>query len=285
MPDGQAMDARAARAVMAERWDFFAPTVETDDWVLFACLVAIIVLLMGLVAFPAHKKGRSVLLIGPEDSGKTTLFMRLKDGLAANVGAVVPTVFFKDETFDIELPRVGGAKPPQELVNVIDTPSDSDAIENVMSKITRLAAIVCMVDLSEQGSCAAAAELLYRLFTAKAMRDMRVPTLIACNKSDVARMTMAEMRQQLEAEIDRVQKECTAKAKDQAINGRSLGPNVTMINLDGEPFNFSKAPTRAFEMVECSALVAKTEEVVEFICKHVPQLAAAQAIKDKRKTD
>lgn len=219
------------------------PPIGSDgerDWVLYICLVVLVVMISALVALPSLKKGRSVMIMGPEDAGKTTLWLRLKDGLVANVGAVVPSVFFKDESFDLELPRRGGVMPARELVNVIDTPSDSDAVENVMGKISRCAAIVFVVDLADEPTWKAAADLLYRLFTADPMRKARVPVIIACNKADKSEAApLDKLRAALEAEIHRIQTEMTKSAKDKVVNGRSLGPNVTMINLDGQPFTFS----------------------------------------------
>lgn len=222
---------------------FSGPPAGADgehDWVLYLCLLAIVVMLSMLLALPSLKKGRSVMIMGPEDSGKTTLWMRLKDGRAANVAAIVPTVFFKDEAFDIELPRLGGAMPPRELVDVIDAPSDGDAVPRIMGKLSRLAAIVFVVDLADESSWEAAADLLYRLFTADAMRKARTPLLIACNKADASEASVERLRAALEAGVHSLQLKRTEEAKGRVVEGQGLGPEVTMIHTDGQPFTFGK---------------------------------------------
>ncbi|KAJ1640510.1 signal recognition particle receptor beta subunit-domain-containing protein [Pavlovales sp. CCMP2436] len=250
------------------------PLPEEHDWVLYIAMVAVVSLLIALLALPSMKKGRGVLIIGAEDAGKTVLWMRLQDGLAANVGMVAGTVFFKDEIFPIMATRKDGSLPPPEVVNVIDTPPDADAMHQIMGKITRTAVVICVVDKDDAvDSCKLAAEQLYSLFTADVMRKERVPVLIACNKSDVGATPASELRALLEAELERIQQERTVAAKDMVVEGKTLGPEVTMINNDGAPFTFDKAPSRVVEFVDCSALHAQTEDLVEFLCLHVPQLA------------
>jgi signal recognition particle receptor subunit beta len=223
-----------------------AALTEEHDWVLYVALVAVVSLVIALLALPSMKKGSAVLIMGAEDAGKTVLWMRLRDGIGANVGMVAATIFFKDEIFRIMATRVGGVLPPHEDVNVIDTPTDADALGQCMSMIARAAVVICVVDKDDPvDSCTLAAEQLYSLFTADAMRKLRVPVLIACNKADIGETPASELRLLLEADIERIQTERTAAAKAKVVRGQTLGPEVTMINTDGAPFTFDKVlPSR-----------------------------------------
>jgi GTPase SAR1 family protein len=250
------------------------------DMVLYIMLVFMCTLMVILVAMPPLKKGEGILIIGPGDAGKTVLWMRLKEGLAANVGAPSGTIYFQDETFPIQALGREGKLPRQTAIPVIDMPAiDEEMTNRAMSKLSRLAALICVIDMSNMTESANEAAIqLYYLFTAQPMRKLRLPVLLACNKveTDGARGTTHEgLRALLEAEIDRIQKVKTEAATGQLVDGKAIGPEVTMVNNDGEPFTFAKAPCQTLDMVSCSALIAQTEDVVDWLIKHVPALADA----------
>lgn len=264
-------------------------------------VIAAVLLLLAFFALRGGsiKRGSTVLLVGPSGAGKTLAFLQMRDerdipthtSLAPNV-----------DTFAI---KGSGAAGPQ--LQVVDYPGAAQLQAQMLAKLGSAGVIICMLDASDPlVHSKLAAGILYEVFTSDAMRRLRVPVLIACNKSDSAKaMRAVQLRGLIEKEIDRIQH---SRSSMQDLSDKTNG---SRISREGVAFTFkevrartvlarppqaatarpltraaarppspcttararvhgaSQAPSDEVELADCCAKQPGLEAVVSFIGKHL----------------
>lgn len=195
-------------------------------------LVVVIAVLL-LAAFFALrsgsiKRGNAVLLVGPSGAGKTLAFLQMRDerDIPTHM-SIAPNV----DTFVIK-----GAGTSGPLVQVVDCPGAPQLQALMLNKLSSAGAIICMLDASDPlVHSKLAAGVLYEIFTSDSMRRLRVPVLIACNKSDSAKaMRAVQLRGLIEKEIDRIQH---SRSSMQDLSDKTQGSRISQ---EGVAFTFKE---------------------------------------------
>ncbi|KAJ1638539.1 signal recognition particle receptor beta subunit-domain-containing protein [Pavlovales sp. CCMP2436] len=233
-----------------------------------ATVIAVVaLLLLLLVAFLATRgravsRGSTVLLVGPCGAGKTAMFVQLRDGRD------IPTHMSQaanEDTFAVSVARQDGKPTPLSPLHVVDCPGAPQLQPQMLTRIGAAGVIVCVLDASDPLTHAKlAAGVLYEVFTTDAMRRLRVPVLIACNKSDSAKaMRAVQLRGLIEKEIDRIQH---SRSSMQDLSDKTQGTRVSPV---GVPFTFKEAPCIEVDLADCCAKKPGLEPVLDFIGKHL----------------
>jgi signal recognition particle receptor subunit beta len=202
----------------------------------YALAVVILLALVGFAIFWAVrsgsiKRGSTVLLVGPAGAGKTLMFLQMRDGRDAPTHMSMAS---NEDTFALKSARGGGKPPPTTPVHVIDCPGAPQLQPQMLSRLSGAGVIVFVLDASDPlVQSKNAAGVLYELFISGAMRRLRIPVLIACNKSDsVKAMRATQLRGLIEKEIDRIQ---LSRSTMHDLTDKTQGVRIT---AEGVPFTF-----------------------------------------------
>lgn len=152
---------------------------------------------------PSSGKGsRPILLVGPNNAGKTTLHQKMARGVAVETVNSVSehrfTGILKDPSTD------GGDVEGQGVkATLVDVPGFPQFREKAVSMAASSAGVVFTIDSSAgPAHFKAAADWLYELLTSPAVVDAETPLLIACNKQDVpGARTVDAVKALLETEL------------------------------------------------------------------------------------
>lgn len=217
----------------------------------FLAIIATVVL--GLACLAAliggrKRKGSSVVLVGPVNSGKTTLFYQLKNGERPELVASMQE--------NGALCSVNG-----KAVRILDIPGHHSFRNKLESSLREAAGVVFLIDAVEiTPNKVEAADMLYEVLINPIVQKQRLPVLIACNKADLEEEAHSVdfIRKTLEKQLDAMRKTKTAAiGKDAASQAPALGA------LD-RPFSLQGLRNKVL-LAECSALQGQLSDVKYFI--------------------
>nr|QBH73246.1 putative ARL3 [Isotomurus palustris] len=221
-------------------------TVDADDGLTpyVPVIIAIVLVLLTLVYFftKKAKKGRSVLLVGACESGKTELFARIVGGpVVQTVTSLVPN--------ELEYtPKNGKA----ELV-IKDLPGhDRVRIKFWDSNKVASRGIVCVVDAAGGNKgIRDAADVIYQVLTDSSVLSTRPAILIFANKQDLPMAKGSKViRNQLEKELTTLR--MTKSASLQSTRGKDSGSKV--LGRSEEDFDFDHMTQLQIDFAEGCAI-------------------------------
>jgi len=227
--------------------------------VMFATSVLIGLLLLYLIfGLGRKKRGSTIVLAGPPNSGKTTLFFQLKDGslhngVVASMGENAAAVTLR--------PARGGPK----TAAVLDVPGHHSMRHRLEGALGDAGAVVFLVDAVEvTPHRTEAADMLYEVLTHPVVQRSRVPVLIACNKMDLEleAHSVDFIRKTLEKQLDMMRKTRTAAV------GKDAGAKAPALGAPDKPFAFAALPNKV-ALAEASAKTGRLDEVISFIAASV----------------
>ncbi|KIY97082.1 hypothetical protein MNEG_10881 [Monoraphidium neglectum] len=237
------------------------PELLTPEGLVVALFTAFFgfILLLLVLGPRGKKRGSTVVLTGPPNSGKTTLFFQLKDGSLHN--GVVASM--GDNAATVALRPARGAPKTAQL---LDVPGHHSARHHLEAVLKDAAAIVFLVDAVEvTPHRTEAADMLYEVLTHSAVHRSRTPLLIACNKMDLEMEAHSVdfIRKTLERQLDAMRKTRAASIGKDAGGGggAALGPAE-------RPFSFAALRSKV-ALAPAAAKTGSLEEVVAFIAANV----------------
>ncbi len=186
---------------------------QQEVQIAIAVVAVSIVLLLIIRLASGGKRGSTVLLLGPCNAGKTTLFYRLKDG-TTHLG----TVASMQENEGVcqvrnDKDRVVGS------VKLLDLPGHPRLRSKMEQYLKDAAAVVLVIDAADiTPHKTEAAEDLFEVLTHPTVSRRRVPVLIACNKSDLETQahSVEFCRRTVEKQLDAMRKTRLALGGDAA---------------------------------------------------------------------
>lgn len=170
---------------------------------LFLTAVLGVIALLWLLTSRRTQKGSTIVVAGPVNAGKTTLFYQLKDGTVHN--GMVASMQENGATCPI--------KGTTKAVRLVDIPGHASFRHKLESSVKDACGIVFLVDAVEvTPHRVEAAELLYEILVNSAVQKSRTPILIACNKMDLEMdaHSVDFIRKTLEKQVDSMRKTKTA---------------------------------------------------------------------------
>ena len=219
--------------------------------VLLSLLLGFLLLLVVFSGGKGSKKGRTIVVAGPSNAGKTTLFFQLKDGSLHN--GVVASM---DE--NVTICSVG-----TKAVRLLDIPGHPSMRDRLDASLSEASGVVFLVDAVEvTPHRAEAAELLYDILVSPVVQKQRLPVLVACNKMDLEldAHSVDFIRRTLEKQIDTMRKTKTAGiGKEAGVKRPALGPA-------DKPFSFQGLKSKV-DLAEVSAKQGRLEEVQAFMAR------------------
>ncbi|KAL4427612.1 hypothetical protein ABPG75_001701 [Micractinium tetrahymenae] len=242
----------------------------SSAFTLLVALAAVLLVLALLKVWLSGPGGSTVLLVGPCDAGKTTLFHQLLEG-STHLGTVASMQANVAEGVLASEKGVGGAaKKPFQLVDIPGHPRVRGQMERHAERAAGVVFVVDSVDFMPRKT--EAAEQLYEVLSQAALARRRAPVLLACNKQDMGSKahTVDFIRKRLEKEIDQLRSTRGALGD---VGGGKAG-DAPQLGLAGEPFTFeSHARARGVKVsaVGVSAVdKGGVAEVEAFIRRCIP---------------
>lgn len=225
---------------------------QTPEGLAIAICLTIALGLVLLLALTSGRKKRNsnIVIAGPINSGKSTLFFHLKDGSDHN-GLVASM----QENSGI------GSLPSGKKVRMVDIPGHHSFRHRLEASLRDAAAVVFVVDAIEiSPRRVEAAEMLYDVLNSPDFYKQRLPLLIACNKADLEEEahTVEFIRKTLEKQLqDLRSSKSVGIGKDAATQSLVLGPT-------DKTFSFKGLRSRVV-LAECSAKTNQLADVSSFI--------------------
>ncbi|KAF8821568.1 signal recognition particle receptor beta subunit protein [Cardiosporidium cionae] len=245
-------------AMVAYSWEtsyeFLKETLSnsSSNLLVISVLIAILLAFYFLSSHAKWKptKGDLVLLLGQCGSGKTAIFLQLRNGhIRETVSSLIEN---KDGIKLLETE----SKP----VEVVDYPGHLRLQYGIYNLIPKSRCIIYLVDATDKSSIKPTAEHLYDLFTSSQLRAQPLPFLLACNKSDLhSARPPSLIKEDLEREIEKVRISRSALLEGQERSDIYL-------QADGLPFAFHSAPC-PLEICQCSAKSGDVSSIISFIRK------------------
>lgn len=232
-------------------------------------IAAVLLIAALLKLFFSRSTGSTVLLVGPCDSGKTTMFHQLLEG-STQLGTVASMQANVAEGLLASEKAAGGpAKRPLFLVDIPGHPRVRGQVDRHAERAAGVVFVIDSVDFMPRKT--EAAEQLYEVLSHPALARRRVPLLLACNKQDMGTKahTVEFIRKRLEKELDQLR---STRSTLGDVGGNAAGGGV-QLGVPGEPFTF-EAHARARGMRVATAGVSAVDkggaaEVEAFIRKCV----------------
>ena len=201
-------------------------------------------------------KGSALLLTGPPNSGKTSLYLTLKDGkvftgtttsINHNEGE------FKFVHFDDE-----DSVP----IHVIDYPGDASLSYRLADFYPVAKVIVFMVDANHKKSIEIeAAESLYRILTNPEIVELSPTIIVACNKCDLILASKPALLKKLfETELQKLIR--TQGGAEDSVTDEADAVESIPLGIDGENFEFDKHSPCQVNFVKCSVKNGDLKELV-----------------------
>lgn len=231
----------------------FQTTAQTPEGLAIAIILSFLLSLVLLWALSATRKKRSntILLAGPMNSGKSTLFFQLRDGSQHN--GLVASMQENSGTCSL---------PAGKKFRALDIPGHHSSRHRLEASLKDAAGVVFVVDAVEVSPKRMdAAEMLFEVLTNPLFVKQRLPLLIACNKADLEEEahSVGHIRKTLEKQLDGLRKSKSAGiGKDAAMQVTALGP------VD-KAFSFDSSLRSKVLLAECSALASQLTDVHKFI--------------------
>ncbi|PRP80873.1 signal recognition particle receptor subunit beta-like [Planoprotostelium fungivorum] len=231
-------------------------TTESDSSLLI--IIALTLTLIAVVGFIAkrfflsspetQRREDTVVFTGLSDTGKTSLFLQLRDGNQST------------ETHTSIVENVFDHKINQKMVKIVDSPGANRVRNNWMKYVNRAKAFVFVVDAANYDS-RNSAEFLYDVLSHPSIFRAKVPLCIVCNKSDIVTAhPSSSIKTQMEREITQLSK--TRRAFPQQTEGNEV------VNLcpQGQPFVFGKNE-QPVTFVEASGKEGNIQEIDSWLSK------------------
>jgi len=220
-----------------------APAVQ--DPVLVGVLFALIIVFFTFMYFYIRnkKRGRSILIVGPSEAGKTAMFVRL--GFGKDLDTVTST---GPNITEYEVP--GGVAAPLIL-------KDIPGHEKVRMKFwdankVGVRGVICVVDAAGGAKAVRdGAEVLYDILTDSIVNSVKPSILIFANKQDLPTSKATKvLRLQLEREMTTLR--LTKSAGLKTIGGNSTAPTKVLGKPDRD-FEFDQLLPLKIEFAEGTA--------------------------------
>ncbi|CAG8753084.1 24057_t:CDS:2 [Gigaspora margarita] len=200
--------------------------ISTFIWTIFAILaIAIAVAVLNFLGNRTKKD--TFLLLGLSDSGKTSLFLKLR------YGSLVQTHTSMKENEGHFIINDNGIPLVKNPIHVVDVPGHEKLRFKFSDFIPITRGIIFVIDSS---TCAKnsrqIAEYLYDIFAHKNVKN--IPTLIACNMSDmITALPPERIRTILENEINRLRITRTS-----GLDHQDSVDDVEFLGYESENFKF-----------------------------------------------
>jgi signal recognition particle receptor subunit beta len=234
------------------------PLLSTPEGlvVLLSLLVLLLVVVVASCSSPKSRGPKTIVVAGPSNSGKTTLFYQMRDGSLHN--GVVASMQENSATCSIKHPKSGALRP----VRLVDVPGHASMRDKLAAHLKEAAGVVFLVDAVDiTPHRTEAAEVLYDILTNRSVQQRRMPVLIACNKMDMdmEAHTKEFITKTLNKQLDTMRKTKTAGiGKETAASKPALGP------LD-KPFALATHTGAKVSVGEVSAMQKNLAAVEEFV--------------------
>jgi len=206
-----------------------------------------------------RKKGSAVLLLGPSNAGKTSLYLTLKDG---GVKTGTTTSMQENEgTFKFNKYEDEDAKP----LHVIDFPGDASLSYRLPHFYPVAKVMVFMVDANDRKSIEReAAEIMYRVLTNPEVVELSPTIIVACNKSDLILASKpALLKKTFETELQKLTK--TQGVAEDSVTDDADQKETIPLGVEGESFEFDKHSPCPVDFMKCSVSKGNLSELVERI--------------------
>ncbi|EFJ49222.1 hypothetical protein VOLCADRAFT_80798 [Volvox carteri f. nagariensis] len=214
------------------------------------------ILLLILKLFSGRKRGSAVLLVGPCNGGKTTLFYCLKDG--ATHGATVASMQENEGWCQVrnDKDRIVGS------VRVLDLPGHPRLRSKLEQFLKDASAVVLVIDSADiTPNKTEAAEDLFEVLTHPAVARRRLPVLLACNKADLETQAHSVdfCRRTIEKQLD-------AMRKTRLALGGDPGRAISALGKPDKPLSLA-ALRSPITSASISAEKGDVSEVMRFLAK------------------
>ncbi|PFH36594.1 signal recognition particle receptor beta subunit protein [Besnoitia besnoiti] len=216
--------------------------------------------------------GRRVVLLGSSGSGKTSLFLLLRNGVVTetvpsmqeNIEAVRVSACSRDGDPDIaedareaSQGSAGGAE-----IELVDFPGHARFQGLAKPFIDSAAALLFLVDSSDKAAVKAGAEQLYELFATESLHRRQTPLLLVVNKTDLPESRSQEsVVEDLEREIER-----SRASRSALLEGEDDAANF--IGIEGEAFKILAHAPNPVEVCSCAVKTNDIDQVREFLLRH-----------------
>jgi len=173
--------------------------------------------------------------LGPVNSGKTVLWYQLKNdefreshtSLSENIGTFIPKQL-QDQKVKVSPHRF------------VDLPGHGSLRWKLQNYLDQTKGIVFVVDSSEGDThLTSATQQLFEILTHAPTVKSRVPILIACNKNDEEGMTTDDIKEQLEALLEKSRHSQGSMAD---LQDSSHIRAASKLGREGLPFKFDHSP-------------------------------------------
>lgn len=202
------------------------------------------------------KRGESVLILGPCNAGKTSLFFQLREGReVTTVSSMKP---IRDK-FEINLGG-GDTIPP---VDVIDYPGHQRLRGKAHELLAETRCIIYVVDSEDKARLREAADHLYDLLTHRVVSELNIPILIACNKMEnPSARSEGFILTEIEREIQqmRISRSATLEGQDQA---------DSFLGVEGQKFKLFDHSPCPVQMCRVSVKKAMLKPIHDFLKVHL----------------
>ncbi|XP_057336716.1 signal recognition particle receptor subunit beta [Microplitis mediator] len=213
-------------------------------------IIAVFVILLTLVFFTWRKRksaGRSILVTGLSDAGKTLLYARL-----------VHDKFI--ETYTSAKENIGDIDVNDKSLQVVDIPGHERLRYKFIDKYkTQAIGLIYVIDsVSIQKDIRDVTEFLYNILTDSKIQ--KIPVLILCNKQD---QTMAKgsavIKTMIEKEMNLVR-----VTKSNQLEATDATTASSFIGIQGKDFEFSHLNTK-IEFAESSAFDKESDTSADIV--------------------
>lgn len=217
-----------------------------------------------------RKRSKMILFTGFSGSGRTELFLQLKDGTSQQ--GTVTSMEPNEDTFKLRptsAPKEGKSKPvrifgiPAYILdipgNIFNTRGHILLQTYLIEVLPKSSCLIFVVDASEfMFDAQAVAEYLYDILTNEVVIRRKIPVLLTCNKMDkITALSSNSIKRHLEEELNKLRKL------------RSTQSDSVYLGVEGEdPFTFTQC-SNEIRIAEVSALTGQVEQVKQFIWDHV----------------
>ena len=211
---------------------------------------ALAILLLTVFMRKGRSSGPSVVVLGPQGSGKTFLFHQVKHTQLQSGKEVKTVSSLKPNSALLSTP-----KP----FTLWDVPGHSYFRENLIKEASQAVGAILIVDANDRSSFKAAAEQLYDLFATRKPKEI----LIFCNKQD---LPMAKKSLMVESEIST---EMYLLCSERLKRSKDMGEEASVVGRPDERFEFSHMADHGVQvkLAEGSLLQNDYAVVREFLAK------------------
>jgi len=237
--------------------------MESLGTVLIALAILVVVAVAGIIfalkssSKKKKKTGDSIIILGSVNSGKTVLFLQIRDKKFRETHTSMKQ---NEDTFPIETER--GTK----TVSLVDIPGHS-RVRNLFTDYLPVGiGVVYVVDAVDfDNQIRTVAEFLFDIITNKTFSKRRIPLQIACNKSDMLTARTKEfIKRELEKEIEQMRH--TRKSVPDQINDNQA--EDVSAYLGNETFQFENLENPV-TFCSISAKEGDIKPVLQFIEENI----------------